>query len=107
MYSAANKVVQDMLHNQLKGLTVSANTAPQLLHLTSLVIFQSLFQIPLYISGKFVPVIITEIKPKLDSAGQELLEKVHLSIVNNERDTHLDAYHQLKALGMTFAVKQK
>lgn len=86
----------------MEGLQISANSAPQLLHLTTLIFFQKIYQIPLYVSGKFVPVILNEIKSKLEPKQQLLLETAHLSIVNNDRDQHLEDYKQLKMIGMNY-----
>lgn len=94
-------MIHQQLHNQLQGLNISANTAPQLLHLTTLLLFQKYFGVPLYVSGKFVPVIITEIKSKLEPEQQQLLEIAHLSIINNQREEHLDDYKQLKMIGIS------
>ncbi|KAI9359359.1 hypothetical protein BD770DRAFT_362932 [Pilaira anomala] len=99
--STANIMIHQQLHNQLQGLNISANTAPQLLHLTTLLLFQQYFGVPLYVSGKFVPVIITEIKSKLEPEQQRLLEIAHLSIINNQREEHLDDYKQLKMIGIS------
>lgn len=92
------------MHNQLQGLKISANSAPQLLHLTTLLLFQKLFGVPLYVSGKFVPVILAEIKSKLEPEQRQLLETAHLSIINNRREEHLDHYKELKMIGMGYAL---
>lgn len=102
MNREANKTIQNHLYNQLQGLQISANSAPQLVHLTTLLFFQKIYQIPLYVSGKFVPVILNEIKSKLDPNEQSLLETAHLSIVNHDRDQHLEDYKQLKMIGMSY-----
>jgi Na+/glutamate symporter len=99
----ANSVIQKQLHHQLQSLSITVNTAPQLLHLTSLLIFQALFKLPLYVSGKFVPMILTEIKSKLEPEQQQLLETVHESIMNNDREGHLDEYKKLRNVGLTYA----
>jgi UDP-N-acetylmuramate-alanine ligase len=47
--------------------------------------------------------ILDEIKSKLEPDQQEeLLETAHLSIINNNRDDHLDDYEKLKAIGMSY-----
>lgn len=97
----ANTVIHMQLQRQLQSLPVSANTAPQILHLTSLLIFQKEFGIPLYVSGKFVPMILAEIKSKLEPEQQQLLETAHLSIVNDARDKHLEDFKKLKDFGMS------
>lgn len=99
--SDANTVIHMQLQRQLQSLPVSANTAPQILHLTSLLIFQKEFGIPLYVSGKFVPMILAEIKSKLEPEQQQLLETAHLSIVNDARDKHLEDFKKLKDFGMS------
>lgn len=86
----------------MEGLQISANSAPQLLHLTTLLFFQKIYEIPLYVSGKFVPVILNEIKTKLEPKQQLLLEKAHLSIVNHDREQHLEDYKQLKMISMSY-----
>lgn len=64
-----------------------------------------MYQIPLYVSGKFVPMILSEIKPKVKEPTQQaLLETAHLSIINNNRDQHLDVYKKLKSIGMSYAL---
>lgn len=97
-------IIHQQLHNQLQGLKISANSAPQLLHLTTLLLFQKLFGVPLYVSGKFVPVILAEIKSKLEPEQRKLLETAHLSIINNRREEHLDHYKELKMIGMGYAL---
>ncbi|KAI9268456.1 hypothetical protein EDC94DRAFT_600279 [Helicostylum pulchrum] len=104
MKSTANMIIHQQLHNQLQGLKISANSAPQLLHLTTLLLFQKLFGVPLYVSGKFVPVILAEIKCKLEPEQQQLLETAHLSIINNSREDHLEHYKELKMIGMSYAL---
>jgi Na+/glutamate symporter len=98
----ANDIIYNQLHNQLQQLDVSAGTVPQLLHLVSLLIFQHTFQIPLYVSGKFVPMILDEIKPSMNEQDQQLLDRAHISIINNTRQEHLPDYQVLKKLGMSY-----
>ncbi|GAN05483.1 hypothetical protein MAM1_0093c04954 [Mucor ambiguus] len=99
---AANEITNKQLYHQLQQLPVSAQTVPQMLHLVSLLIFQKVFQLPLYVTGKFVPVILDEIRPHLSSKEQELLDTVHLSIINDQRQEHLQHYESLHDLGMKY-----
>jgi Na+/glutamate symporter len=103
----ANEIIYNQLHNQLQQLTISAGTVPQLLHLVSLLIFQNVFQIPLYVSGKFVPMILEEIKPSMTEQDQQLLDNAHLSIINNTRQEHIQDYQVLKKLGMGYTCNNR
>lgn len=98
----ANEITNKQLFQQLQQLPVSTQTVPQMLHLVSLLIYQKVFQIPLYVSGKFVPVILNEIRPSLSKKEQELLDVVHVSIINDQRQEHLEDYTKLKDLGMSY-----
>ncbi|KAK4517468.1 uncharacterized protein ATC70_000805 [Mucor velutinosus] len=98
----ANEITNKQLHHQLQQLPISAQTVPQMLHLVSLLIFQKVFQLPLYVTGKFVPVILDEILPHLPSKEQDLLNTVHLSIINNQRQEHMQEYESLHSLGMKY-----
>lgn len=100
----ANEIIYNQLHDQLQQLNVSADTVPQLLHLVSLLIFQNIFQIPLYVSGKFVPMILEMIKPSMTEQDQQLLDSAHLSIINNTRQEHIQDYRVLKKLGMSYKI---
>ncbi|KAF1807420.1 hypothetical protein FB192DRAFT_1022126 [Mucor lusitanicus] len=99
---SANEITNKQLYHQLQQLPVSTQTVPQMLHLVSLLIFQKVFQLPLYVTGKFVPVILDEIRPHLSSNEQELLNTVHLSIINDQRQEHLEDYERLHSLGMKY-----
>lgn len=98
----ANEITNKQLYQQLQQLPVSTQSIPQMLHLVSLLIFQKAFQLPLYVTGKFVPVILDEIRPHLPSEEQELLDTVHLSIINNQRQEHMQDYESLHSLGMKY-----
>ncbi|KAL9547757.1 hypothetical protein MBANPS3_006002 [Mucor bainieri] len=99
---SVNEITNKQLYHQLQQLPVSAQTIPQILHLVSLLIFQRMFQLPLYVTGKFVPVILDEIRPLLSSDEQKLLDTVHLSIINDQRQEHLQDYETLYSLGMKY-----
>ncbi|CAO0796168.1 unnamed protein product [Mucor circinelloides] len=98
----ANDITNKQLYQQLQHLPVSTMTVPQMLHLVSLLIFQTVFQLPLYVTGKFVPVILDEIRPHLSSEEQTLLDTVHLSIINDQREEHVQDYERLHSLGMKY-----
>ncbi|KAG2214697.1 hypothetical protein INT46_000916 [Mucor plumbeus] len=98
----ANEITNKQLFQQLQQLPVSVQTVPQMLHLISLLIYQKVFQTPLYVSGKFVPVILNEIRPSLSKKEQELLDVAHISIINDQRQEHLEDYAKLKDLGMNY-----
>ncbi|KAI7902698.1 uncharacterized protein BX663DRAFT_510177 [Cokeromyces recurvatus] len=101
-YDQANKIIQQQLHSQLEQLPVSTSTVPHLLHIVSLLIFQKLFKIPLYVSGKFVPVILNKIRSLLPKDIQDLLDNAHLSIINNDREEHIEDYEKLKRIGLSY-----
>ncbi|KAI8375615.1 hypothetical protein EDC96DRAFT_495935 [Choanephora cucurbitarum] len=96
-----NTLIYNQLHNQLKRLPLSTQTAPELLHLVSLLLFQKTYKIPLYVSGKFVPAILEQLKPLISQETQHLLTVTHLSIVNNKREEHMDDFRALNQFGMT------
>lgn len=96
----ANGLVYQQLHSQLENLSISKETAPQLLHLVSLLLFQNIYHLPLYVSGKFVPAILAEIKPSLKEDEQDLLHKVHMSVMGQQENN--DAlFTTLKKLGIS------
>lgn len=97
----ASTLIYSQLHSQLKRLPLSTQTAPELLHLVSLLLFQKTYRIPLYVSGKFVPAILEQVKPLISQEDQHLLTVTHLSIVNNKREEHMDDFRALNQLGMT------
>ncbi|RUS23054.1 hypothetical protein BC937DRAFT_93009 [Endogone sp. FLAS-F59071] len=49
----------------------SASNAAFVLHLVSLLLFQSSYGVPLHASGKFVPKIVRQLEPALKQAGQQ------------------------------------
>lgn len=100
MRSQANKTVFHQLYKQLDQTTISEETAPQILHLVSLLLFLKHYQLPLYVSGKFVPVILQQLDHCLSSEERALVNKAHDSIINNQRQAHLKDYQQLTTLGL-------
>ncbi|KAG0918960.1 hypothetical protein G6F62_004991 [Rhizopus arrhizus] len=98
--SQANKTVFHQLYKQLDQTTISEETAPQILHLVSLLLFLKHYQLPLYVSGKFVPVILQQLDHCLSSEERALVNKAHDSIINNQRQAHLKDYQQLTTLGL-------
>lgn len=64
--------MQKTLHQQLVNTPVNAETAPSILHLSSIVCFQSLYHLSLFVSGKYVPHIIKQISLKLESETASL-----------------------------------
>ncbi|CEP14447.1 hypothetical protein [Parasitella parasitica] len=103
----ANDMTKKQLFQQLQQLAVSEQTAPQMLHLISLLIFQKVFNIPLYVTGRFVPVILNEIRPSLSQEEKELFDMVHLSIIDDQRKDHLEDYTKLKSLGIKLQQQQQ
>ncbi|KAG1468267.1 hypothetical protein G6F56_003931 [Rhizopus delemar] len=70
--SQANKAVYHQLYKQLEQVSVSIESAPQILHLVSLLLFLKHYQYPLYVSGKFVPVIINQLEKRLSDQEKTL-----------------------------------
>ncbi|KAI8988285.1 hypothetical protein BDF20DRAFT_317481 [Mycotypha africana] len=104
--AGANEMIQSQLQNQLQQVsTISPSTAPQLLHLVSLIIFQYLFKMPLYVSGKFVPAILKVIMEKSSLSNEEdgrLLNAAHTSIMNNDVANHIECFQRLKQRAITY-----
>ncbi|CAO3600063.1 unnamed protein product [Absidia cylindrospora] len=64
-----NETFRTQLSQQLEATTVTATTAPSILHLTTLLCFQALHWVPLNVSGKYVPTILKHLAPRLASIG--------------------------------------
>ncbi|KAG1171783.1 hypothetical protein G6F70_003820 [Rhizopus microsporus] len=76
-----NKMVYEQLYKQLEQTIISEETAPQILHLVSLLLFLKYHQLPLYVSGKFVPIILNQLEHKLTEEEQALVDRAHASIL--------------------------
>ncbi|KAI8993432.1 hypothetical protein BDB01DRAFT_326341 [Pilobolus umbonatus] len=101
--SKFSRLIREQLLNQLKELSLEAMYAPQLLHIVCLILFQSLYKMPLYVSGKCVPIVLMEIKPLLEKKDQELLEFIHDSIIHQDTTEHNTEYERLRTLGIQYA----
>ncbi|CDS09597.1 hypothetical protein LRAMOSA10957 [Lichtheimia ramosa] len=96
-----NKDVQESLWQQLKSTSVSQATAPSILHLTSLLCFQALYQQPLYVSGKFVPHIIKQITPSMDEASAGLLKDgLAMASPKNAQAIDIQVFRKVQELGL-------
>ncbi|CDH49887.1 predicted protein [Lichtheimia corymbifera JMRC:FSU:9682] len=97
----ANKDVQESLWQQLKSTPVSQATAPSILHLTSLLCFQALYQQPLYVSGKFVPHIIKQITPTMDETLAGLLKDgLAMASPKNAQAIDIEVFRKVQDLGL-------
>ena len=81
--------VSKALADQLENTPVSTATAPLILHLTSILCFQALYHLPLYVSGKYVPHIIKQISFKLDSNDSQVISNAHTMIMSSRKDSSL------------------
>ncbi|KAI9272559.1 hypothetical protein BY458DRAFT_160286 [Sporodiniella umbellata] len=96
----ANKTVGQQLYRQLEQTPISQEAAPQILHLTSLLLFLKHYQCPLYVSGKFVPAVLTRLEPFLSEKEKELVHRSYDSIVKNECALTMVDCEQLVGLGL-------
>ncbi|KAI8093018.1 uncharacterized protein BX664DRAFT_328730 [Halteromyces radiatus] len=85
----ANDHFRKTIYQQLESTPVSPTTSASLLHLTSLACFQTVHQLPLSVSGKFVPIILK-----------------HISILVNSTDLNSDISHSTAFAGLTVDGKQ-
>ncbi|KAI9250188.1 hypothetical protein BDA99DRAFT_213292 [Phascolomyces articulosus] len=81
--------VTKALTDQLENTPVSTSTAPLILHLTSILCFQALYHLPLYVSGKYVPHIIKKISSQLDSHDKQIISDAHTMIMSSRKDPTL------------------
>ncbi|KAI8146189.1 hypothetical protein BJV82DRAFT_600831 [Fennellomyces sp. T-0311] len=95
--------VKEALVDQLKSTSPSLVTAPSILHLTSVLCFQSLYHLPLYVSGKYVPHIIKQIAPKMEPRDGQTLSEAHDMIMKSRKDAALfdpDVLQNVHELGL-------
>ncbi|KAI7857396.1 hypothetical protein BDC45DRAFT_501101 [Circinella umbellata] len=81
--------VTKALTNQLENTPVSTATAPLILHLTSILCFQALYHLPLYVSGKYVPHIIKQVSVNLNSNDNQIISNAHTMIMSSRKDSSL------------------
>ncbi|KAI8368104.1 uncharacterized protein BYT42DRAFT_585292 [Radiomyces spectabilis] len=107
----ANEETQVALGDQLASTAPTPATAPLILHLTSLLCFQSLHDLPLHVSGKYVPHILKLITAELPSEQATLLtqaqdmimahiksgEAINVNILNNVYDLGNAMLEKIKA----------
>ncbi|KAG0166081.1 E3 UFM1-protein ligase 1 [Apophysomyces sp. BC1015] len=60
-----NRDVLQSLARQLESTPVTEKSGPSILHLTSVLYFQSVYDLPLYVSGKYVPLILEQTKDRV------------------------------------------
>ncbi|KAI7885724.1 hypothetical protein K492DRAFT_179786 [Lichtheimia hyalospora FSU 10163] len=96
-----NKDVQESLLQQLQNTPVSQATAPSILHLTSLLCFQALYQQPLYVSGKFVPHVIKQVTPAMDETSAGLLKDgLAMASPKNAQAIDIQVFRKIQDLGL-------
>ncbi|KAI9312822.1 hypothetical protein BX666DRAFT_1982279 [Dichotomocladium elegans] len=96
-----NEEIQSRLGEQLEATPVTQHTAASILHLTSILYFQTLYHQPLYVSGKFVPHIIKQITQAINETDAELLkEALAMASLKNSREIDLDLFQKVHTLGL-------
>ncbi|KAI8342108.1 hypothetical protein BC941DRAFT_467007 [Chlamydoabsidia padenii] len=94
------------LQRQLESTPVSESTAPSILHLTLLLCFQTIYHLPLNVSGKYVPSILNTLAPKLQggilNVSLEQLKKAQHSIMAGMKSgaIDLDLIGTIRQLGL-------
>ncbi|ORX58844.1 hypothetical protein DM01DRAFT_1208000 [Hesseltinella vesiculosa] len=76
-----NQEFKQSLLQQLKSTPLTTNAAPLILHLVVLLLFQDVHQLPLNVSGKFVPALLRQLSPHLDDSVLDVLERTQSSIL--------------------------
>ncbi|KAI8063830.1 hypothetical protein BC940DRAFT_306948 [Gongronella butleri] len=101
------------LQQQLTSTTASAATAPLILHLTTLALFQDVYAMPLNVSGKFVPAVLKQLSSRLDAAMVELLSSTQDAILAQQKEKTTTAaidtelVKQVRQIGIETCKKQQ
>ncbi|KAF7728556.1 E3 UFM1-protein ligase 1 [Apophysomyces ossiformis] len=60
-----NRGVLQLLARQLESTPMTEKSGPSVLHLTTILYFQSVNDLPLYVSGKYVPLVLEQIRKQV------------------------------------------
>jgi hypothetical protein len=106
----ARNINSNLVHQLMGTDSDHTGNAPLILHLTVLICFQSVYKLPLYASGKFVPKIIRQLTPKLrsdeHSTNASTIERCQQAILRAlgangvYTDEELNLIQSTKALGI-------
>ncbi|KAI9020934.1 hypothetical protein CLU79DRAFT_754432 [Phycomyces nitens] len=108
------KDMVNSLDRLLETSVLNESNGPSILHIASLICFESLYDIPFSVSGKYVPLIIRHCAPLLEAKNQareaEILKDTYAMImahVKSKQPVDLDLLSKVKAQGQQWAARLK